>query len=137
MKLGSPYKTFKADPSMEQEGIWLDYGDFKIRIARAGGSNVNYAKALEKQAELNKTAIRTNTIKSAQSRALMIKVYATSVLLDWEDVQDENGQTLPFTADNAEKVLTDCPDLFDDIRAQAASLALFRRELLEEAAKNS
>lgn len=135
--MGSPYKNFKTDNQMETEGIWLDYGDFKIRIARAGGSNVRYAKAVERHATQHKTALRNDILSAEQQKEIMIQVYADSIILEWESMEDEDGNALPFSRENVVKVLTDLPDLFADIRQQATTMGLFRKELLEKAAKNS
>ncbi len=135
--MASPYKNFKTDATMETDGIWLDYGDYQIRIARAGGSNVNYAKAVERYAAKHKLAIRNETLDNEVQEKLMIQVYADSIILGWTNVKDENDQDMSFNRDNVVKLLTDLPDLFKDIRSSAGQLQLFKRELLEKAAKNS
>lgn len=135
--MSSPYKNFKTDLVMETEGIWLDYGDYKIRIARAGGQNMAYAKSVEKYAKKHKLALKNDTLDNDVQQALMVQVYADSIILAWEGVVNENDELMSFNRENVVKLLTDLPDLFADIRSSATSLQLFQKELLEKAAKNS
>jgi hypothetical protein len=67
---------------------------------------------------------------------LLREVYAETVVLDWENVEDADGNPMPFNAANAVKLFTDLPDLFRDIQEQSQRSALFRAELLEREAGN-
>lgn len=139
----SLYKTFKTDESIEQAGVILEYGKtadgrpIRIRVARAGGSNLKFAKLLEKKTKPFRRQIQNETLDNALGDELLIQVFAEAVVLGWENVQDENGNDLPFTKENCIKVLTDLPDLFADIREQSSKAVLFRADLKEIAAKNS
>lgn len=135
--MASPYAKFKTDSEMETSGIWLDYGDFKIRIARAGGANVRYEQALAKHVQKNKLAVKTESLSTNDIRKILIEVFADTVILGWEGLTDENEQLMPFSRENAIKVLTDLPELFADIQEQSSKIVLFQRKTLEEAAKNS
>lgn len=132
----SPYDMFKTSEKMETEGIILDYGVFKIRVARAGGSNINFAKTVERLAKPYKFALENNTLDPKIQIRVMARAFAESVLLGWEDMLDEKGDPLPFTVDNAEKILIDLPDLFADIQRQSMTAGLFKQALLDRAAKN-
>ena len=131
------YAAFKTDTNREVSGIELDYGDFQITIARAGGANKRYAKMLEVKTRPHRRAIQTETMSTAQSEGLFREVYAEAVILGWSGVTDESGKVLTFSRANCMKLLTDLPDLFDDIKEQATKVALFRESLLEDDAKNS
>ena len=64
----SLYKLFKTDEKLETDGVWLEYGQteegkpIRIKIARAGGRNVAFAKALEKATRPYRKAIQTGTL---------------------------------------------------------------------------
>lgn len=139
----SLYNTFATDKALEQDGIVLDYGTnsknqpVQIRIARAGGSNVRFAKVLEQKMRPYKRAIANETMDNKVVERLLVEAYADAVILDWTGVEDREGNALDFTRDNVVKVLTDLPDLFIDIQQQSQKAALFRAELREAEAGNS
>ena len=43
----NPYKLFGSDKDVEQKGVLVNYGDFRLRIARAGGSNQRFRRLLQ------------------------------------------------------------------------------------------
>lgn len=133
----SLYKQFKTNPSVEQDGVILDYGDgVKIRIARAGGANKAFLRAVEAFARKHRRQIQLDTLPEDTSREILREIVATTVVLGWEGVEDEAGNPMPFTKENAIKLFTDLPDLFSDLYAQAQNAALFREEIREADAKN-
>lgn len=140
--MSSLYQTFATDKALERDGIVLDYGfnshdqPIQIRIARAGGANAKFAKALEHKMRPYKRAIANETLDNKVAEKLLMETYAETVILGWNGVEDREGVELEFTKDNVLKVLTDLPDLFADIQQQSQKSALFREELREADAGN-
>ncbi|HOK44370.1 MAG TPA: hypothetical protein PLK67_00460 [Bryobacteraceae bacterium] len=134
--MGRPYSVFQTDKTLEKEGIILDYGDFKIKIARAGGANVAFQKALASKIRPYKRQIDAGTIPDDVAEKLLLDVYAESVVLGWEGVTDEKGKPLPFSKENVVKLFSDLPDLFRDVQNQAAAISNFRAEVTEDTIKN-
>jgi len=134
--VSGPYSIFRTDKSLEKEGIILDYGDFKIKVARAGGANAAFQKALTAKVRPYKRQLDAGTIPDDVAEKLFLDVYAESVVLGWEGVTDENGKPLPFSKENAVKLFTDLPDLFRDVQNQAAAISNFRAEVTEDTIKN-
>jgi hypothetical protein len=138
----SLYKQFATSENQEKDGIFLEYGKnskglpIRIKIARAGGSNARFSKVLEKETKAFRRQIQTETLDEETGQAIQRRVYAKSIILAWENVEDSKNVALPFTEENIIKVLTDLPDLFTDIRECAAKVALFRADALEADAKN-
>ena len=134
----SLYKTFKTDTSVETQGAWVDYDDgVSIRVARAGGSNKAYLKEVEKAYRKHRRGIDLETIGRDVLRKIMIEVYAKTVILDWKGVTDADGKELVFNQENVKKILTDLPDLFDDLQTMAGKQALFLAAEVEDQTKNS
>lgn len=138
----SLYKTFGTSADLEQSGIWLQYGyadvpegeparPIRIRISRAGGNNTKFARIMEAKTRPYRRSIQTETLDNKIAESLFREVYAEAVILGWENVQDADGKDLPFTRENVIKVLTDLPDLYQDIREAAAKATLFRDAELE------
>lgn len=138
----SLFKQFKTNGNLEISGVDLNYGDndsgnpILIKVARAGGANKNFQRVLQELSRPHKRAIATDSINPDVSEAIMRKVYARTVVLGWEGVEDEQGNPIPFNVENAEQLFADLPDLFADLREQANSIAIFRADVLDNIAKN-
>ena len=131
------YKKFKTDPKIEEKGVWIDYGDgVKVKIARAGGANAAFKKAVERHARKYRHQLRTGLMPADKADAVLREVFADTVILDWEGVTDEDGNVLEFTRENVVKVLEDLPDFFQDLQEQASNIELFKAEVLEKDLKN-
>jgi hypothetical protein len=135
-------KQFKTDRSAETDGVVLDYGDgVWIRIARAGGANKKYLRALERLGRKYRRQIQLETLPEEVARKLFRETYAETVVLGWggitqEDIGSEGDEPVEFTKANCVALFENLPDLFLDVQSQAQNMALFRAELDEDDAKN-
>ena len=138
----SLFDQFKTDQLRETKGILLEYGAnadgtiIGIRIARAGGANKRFEKRMEGETKPIRRQIQNETIENAAVLKMMHKVWAETVVLGWENVQEEDGKVIPFSVSACIDLFERLPDLFLDIREQSQRMALFRVEVLEGAAKN-
>lgn len=143
------YDTFSTDTNKEVEGTWLDYGDFQVKIAYAGGANKKFTNMLELKLKPLRRALEAGAISNERSNAILAEVYAKTVVLDWQTVPDvekpdemvqgiegPDGDMLDFTVDNVITTFKNLPNLFNDIRQQADSIANFKHEELQAEAKN-
>lgn len=144
-------KLFGTDNNLEKNGVLLDYGDFSILIARAGGSNQKYNKVLERKSKPHQRAIANDTFDSELASKILMETYAETVVLGWTGVMvsdlgeteasgDEpvgEDQPLAFSKANAILLFEAYPDLYLDIQQQATKMTLFRNEMVGDAAKNS
>ncbi|MAR56002.1 MAG: hypothetical protein CMM93_02360 [Rickettsiales bacterium] len=133
------YDTFGTDQDLEKgSGVTLDYGDAgSITIHRAGGGNRKFYTVMDAVLKPHRHAIQNKTLDKETDDRLMAEIYAKSVIIGWSGVKGRDGKKLPFNEANAIKLLTDLPDLFADIRANAMSIDTFRKEAQEQEAKNS
>ena len=119
----SLYKQFATDKNVERDGVVLSYGknsknkDINIRIARAGGANIRYTKLLEAAIKPYRRQLQNETMDNGVAEDITMRVYAQSVVLGWEGVEDENGNDMDFTVENCMKLFKDLPDLWADIQA--------------------
>jgi hypothetical protein len=139
------YGQFQTDTSLESQGIVIDYGTFRITVARAGGANKRFAKTLEAKTKPFKRAIQTDTMDNERGLEILRETYAEAVVLNWETKKDgvfvqgiesQDGGILPFNKENVVFTFQNLPDLFTDIQQQAEKSALFRKFLQEQDAKN-
>ena len=154
----SMYAQFRTDPKLEKSGVVLEYADFRVTIARAGGSNKKFARVLESATKPYRRAVQTETMDNELAMKVLRKVYADSVVLNWETMVDtgkfdDEGEPicewrrgiespdgeglLNFTPENVEETFRLLPELFSDIQEQANKIAIFREQALEDESKNS
>jgi hypothetical protein len=140
------YGTFETDPTMEAQGVWLDYGDFRVLLASAGQGNKNYVRYAEKKLKPVRRALESGALSNERSQALIADIYAKTIILSWEvmvdkkmkqGIEDRDGKLIPFNEANVEQTLIALPRLFMDLQEQAASLANYRKAELENDTKNS
>jgi len=145
----SMYKQFKTDTDLEKQGIVLDYGTFRVRVARMGGSNKKFVAQLEQRTKPLRRAIQADTVDRTKLIDVVREVFVDTVILDWETnvgtekspdwkqgVEAEDGSLLEFNRENVLDALRNLPDLYDDLQEQAGKAALFRAAALEDEAKN-
>lgn len=130
------YAAFQTDPNLEKNGVLIDYGDFKFLIARAGGENKRFTKMLQQKMRPHARAAAAGTLSDEVSTRVVRECFCRTVLLDWEGVTDAEGNPLPFSVEAAEKVLTDLPDLFEDLLDQAKKVSNFLAQTREESSGN-
>lgn len=138
----SLFKQFKTNPKLEVSGVWVNFGEtedgrvINMRLARAGGANKDYDKAVEVHTKGIRKQLANDLIDNDQLVRIMRRVYAETVVLAWENVEDEEGKPIPFSKENCLKLFEDLPDLFLDVQEQARKMAIYRQANLDIAAGN-
>lgn len=131
------YELFETDKNLETEGIWYTFDkDTKFLLARAGGSNARFAKAVEAKTRPYRRQIDNGTIDNDLGNALLIEAFAETVVLSWAGVTDKSGKEMKYSVANCISLLTDLPDLFTELREEATRVANFRNEEIEADAGN-
>jgi hypothetical protein len=138
----SLYSTYETDTKAEKDGVLLDFGlnshgqPTMIRILRAGGANVRFAKVFEQKSKPVRRIMDAGGLDNATSERIMREVYAEAVVTGWEGVEDRQGQAIEFSKENVAKLFEDLPDLFREVVKSSQELALFRKDLREAEAGN-
>jgi hypothetical protein len=135
-KFISPSTLYKGDAEKEARGVWLPIGPYQFLIARAGGHNTEFKKLAAKKFKPYAVAINNETLPEGIALDLLVEVFVETVVLDWKDVGDENGNELPYSKETAKKMLAELPDLMAEIREAASKISNFRSDNLEAAAGN-
>ena len=140
----SLHKIFGGDKTLETSGIEVKYGtnertggEITITIARSGGSNTKFLKTMESVMKPYRRQLQHNLVDPDVFTGLLAEVFAKSVVLSWANVDDSDGNELACTPDNVQKMLIELPELFADLQEVAGNAAAFRREALDNDAKNS
>lgn len=148
------YAMYESDANMETGGIWVDYGDFRVRIARAGGSNKKYMKYAENRLKPFRRMLQQGgDMPEKRSHAILADIFAKTIVLDWnvsdgeadedtgeipwkQGIHARDGSVLEFSEGNVYQTLKNLPNLLIDLQNVANTVSMFAREELEEDAKN-
>lgn len=131
------YELYATDQDLEKTGFWFDITDqAKILLARAGGANVKFAKAIEVKTRPHRRQIEEDKMDLDLANKLMIEAFAESIVLDWTGITTAEGEDVPFTKENVVKLFLDLPDLFADVRDAAAKQSNFRASDIADDIKN-
>lgn len=133
------YSMYETDKNKETNGVWYTHDSgARFLIARAGGTNVKYLKAAEKvtrpyrgKFERMKTGIVDMDMVD-EVRDTMVKLYASTIVLDWEGITDRDGNEMGCTFENVVKLFSDLPEVFDDIQTAAFSVENFLLAEMED-----
>ena len=139
------YEMFATDKDLERNGVRLDYGSFRVTVARAGGANKRYAKVLDKMTKPYRRAMETETMDPDVALDILQEVAALTLVTNWEvkvgegdDAKwqkgihnPEGGKPLPVKPENIIAAFKALPDLYQDVSIQAGKMALYRKAVLE------
>ena len=143
----SLFDRYQTDEKCEIEGVWITYGDgVELLIARAGGSNGEYKRKIEKFARRHKRDLEQNTLTEVQTLPVFHKVYSETIVLGWrtlvkgkyvDTVSNADGKPMQFNPRNCVRLFEKLPDFFKQIQDDATNLEYFKTANLEHEAKNS
>lgn len=159
----SLFAQFATNRKAEVEGVPVTFGNVNedgtvptFRLARMGKSNKRYQKMIEAETKPHIHAIRSNNLAPELDEAITLRVFCASVLVGWEnlivpEVFDASAHTIagpvreadgvrlsyvPFSAENAEKLMKALPELYANLKEQAQGMAIFRAEELAADSKS-
>lgn len=151
----SPFDLFETDANAEVNGIDIDYGDFYVTVARAGGANDRFGQVLREKMRPHRRAFDLagdNPSKELDALAdrLAAEAFAETVVLAWgsklygkgtmvgrRDPVTNEPERLPYSTEAVVAFFEALPDMRRDVMRQASSMANFRRLTLEGDGKNS
>lgn len=149
--MSSMFDQFETNDNLERDGIWIDYGDFRVKAAHAGGSNKNYQKFAEMKMKPLRRAIASGTIDDRRAQIILHEIYAKTIIKDWQylDGKDKDGNPIyksgiptkegePIEVNEKNIIHTFklLPALFNDIQSVATEISGYLAADLEEDAKN-
>ena len=129
--LKGPEALFKTSPKAEAEGVELDYGDFWIKVTRAGATNARFKRLFDKAMKPHRRAVANDTMNNDVAERITREVWAESIVLGWgsklgDGLMPYQGEALPFNVPNCIRLFDELPDLFIDVREQSMKLGLFQ-----------
>lgn len=138
----SLFKNYATDSAKEANGVTVPFGtnddgtEISFVIARLGGGNKAYAKALEAAQKPYRRQIQLKTMDTELHEKIFRDVFAATIIKGWSNVRDADEKEISFTSKNAAILLEKLPNLYDELFAQSQNLELFRSDTVEEDEKN-
>ncbi|RTL04403.1 hypothetical protein EKK58_10545 [Candidatus Dependentiae bacterium] len=125
-------KTFGTDANLEETGVWIELDKTSsIKIARMGNK-----RSKEMATRLNKSAKIANKYSlSDVGEDDLTDIIAHTVIIDWKGIKLK-GQELPFSVENAKKVLKEYKDFRGLILELSTEMETFRKIEIEEGKEN-
>ncbi len=131
---------FFTDHTMEEEGVWVDFGqglEVKIRRSDSRRSREVFRRLYKPYRKMEEAG---NAIPHDDEIAIRAKWTAQALVADWKGVTDRKGKAVKFDADNLQPaidLLVDARDFQKLINDFADEQETFRAQTVEDAAKNS
>lgn len=125
---------FGTNQQLEKEGVWIEIQDpgagepARIKIARAGGTNDKLAKVADEKWKPYRQLLTRGLVPPDVERKVIAEIYAESVVLDWQNVEDEDGHPIPFTPAACAAMMLALPDFLSQVMIEAKRLDNFRAE---------
>jgi hypothetical protein len=122
---------FKTDSSLEKDGIWFDISpEIAFHLRRFGGSNAQKVKqAMAKYHKPYAKLIEADRLGIEETNLVMAKVFVDSCLISWKGIKDEEGKDIAYSFDNAVKLFTDLPELFNTLFNYCSGVESFKEDL--------
>jgi hypothetical protein len=123
--------AFRTDRTRENQGVWVEIGDgAKLKIARL--NNERYKQAFLEHSKPYKVQVRTGTMSEELAGRILRDCFADAILLDWEGLQDDDGNAIEYSRERAAELLA-IPDFMSMVEDFASSRELYKREAEEQA----
>jgi len=124
----------KTDENLENEGVWVTLpSKIRLKIGRSGSEawKREYGKIHRERAR----GFRQGKVPDDLLEEIVLEAMARTILLGWENIEDDNGLPIPYSVENARKLLS-VREIRDDVTALSQENDLFRAEQIEDIAGN-
>jgi hypothetical protein len=133
-------KKFKTDSGKENNGVAIEYeanddGTVPtIWVRRVGCTE--HTKVQNRLFAPFRTHQRLKVIPAETNTQILRDAFAIGCISKWENVQNENGEPIPFNDESVCATLASLPDLYYDLTAKASDIDNYKADSLEVIAKN-
>ncbi|GAI86252.1 unnamed protein product [marine sediment metagenome] len=130
-------ESIKTDLKKETEGVWVDF-EVGIRLKIARARNVAYRESMRKIMEPRRKTIREGGMELEELQDLVKQVQAETVLLDWENIEDKDGNSIKHSSEQALAFFNDpeLRDFYTFVVTQSENMENFKKELVKDSEKN-
>ena len=129
-------ELIKTSVQKETDGVWVDFAGIGLRIARA--RNPKYQEVLRSLVEPRKKDIRDDKLDIEDFNKILDEVRAKTILLDWKNLQDNDGKEIPYSSEMALKFFRDpeLKDFYKFVMAVSDDADQYLKGLIKDSEKN-
>lgn len=136
MSKSSLATLFGSDVKKEVDGIVVEFGPVRVRLARAGGANKIFGKLFEEKMRPYRRMIANELLPDETAQRILFEAYAEAVVLEWSGVTDEQGEDIEYSPAACVEQFTAYPDFFRFVKEESERLRNFRTASEETDTKN-
>lgn len=123
---------FKADESVEKNGVWFDIDDaVGFRLRRYNDRNPKVKAAIAKHFKPYARQIDLGSLAADKERDIMTKLFVDSCVIEWKGVEID-GEVKEYERNLAIKFFIELPELMNTLFEYAKDFANFREGHNEE-----
>ena len=130
--------AIKADMRKVEEGRWETYSaGIQLRIAST--SSIAYRRARNDILKPYMRGTRSRAIDPDRVIELLKPAVARYLLLDWRNIEDDNGKAIKYSPEKAMEFFDDpaLKDFYEFVLEVAGETDLYRQQAVADEAKNS
>lgn len=127
----------KTDLQKEDKGVWIDF-ELGIRLKIARARNSAYREVMRELTEPHLKDIREGEMPLDKLEDLLKQVRAKTILLDWENIEDKDGDSIPYSPEQALVFFNDpeLRDFYTFVVLASENMENFKKKLIKDAEKN-
>lgn len=126
--------ALETDKTRENEGVWTTLPNgVRLKVGRSGSERwkEEYAKIHREGTR----GYRQGKVPDELLEKVVMEAMARTILLGWENIEDDDGQPIPYSLENARKLLA-VREIRDDVTALSQENELFRAVQIEDITGN-
>ena len=127
----------KTDCEKEANGVWVDFSlGIRLKIARA--RNPAYRELMNKLVEPNRQDIRDDEVDAEVLLEILKEVRSKTILLDWENIDDAEGNPIPYSSGKALEFFKDpeLKDFYTFVFVTSENMENYKKDLVKGSEKN-
>lgn len=133
---GFDLASLRTDKVLEQEGVWCTMGTKGCELLIARLSNPRYKAYARSSSRAQKLAMSLGSPDLEEATILATEAAAHTILLDWKKIYLDK-KLLPYSHENALKMMTEYPDFYDLVMTFSQDRERFKGEKDVADSKNS
>ena len=130
-------ERIKTSVDKEENGVWVDFAEgIQLKIARA--RNPKYQEFLRDLVEPKRVEIREDKISIDDFNDILLQVRAKTVLLDWKNIEDNEGKAISYSLEKALEFFRDpeLKDFYQFVVAISENADQYKKGVIKNSEKN-
>jgi hypothetical protein len=129
--------SYATDKQKTTKGVWVEVSEgLAIKVAYLGSSNTAYQDCVRTLGKPIRKKLATLTADADEMNPIICKAMAKHILLDWRNLEGEDGKSIEYSQAKAEELLLAYPEFRDIVQEIATDVSNFRSQDIEDQVGN-